>query len=46
MWNLDLEGRTVKFRWDIRAVSSGQQRGAAGGAEILRVRWWAMKVES
>lgn len=27
MWDLDSEGMTVKFKWDIRLVSSGQQRG-------------------
>lgn len=27
MWDLDFEGMTVKFEWDIRVVSSGQQRG-------------------
>lgn len=29
MWDLDFEGMTAKFKWDIRAVSSGQQRGCA-----------------
>lgn len=27
MWDLDSEGMTVKFKWDIRVVSAGQQRG-------------------